>query len=456
MTTISATAPVIRAGNRYAWVLVILACCAFLPACSDGNNNPEVIADARTPTQLCEVDGEHLPDSEESNEESFVLPDPLVMLDGSPVQTPDMWIKQRRPELLELFAVNMYGLTPEKPLDIEWEVLDNTSGVLSGTADRIQVRGHLGGRGGPTVDVLIYLPAGISEPVPLYISMSLLGNHAATADPGVIFSPLALKGSTPEELEAGRNSRFGSLPGFPHVYIERGYGIAVFWYQELARDPLFPDTAALAEIFNSGVFPLFYSEGQTTRNPDDWGGIGAWAWGISRVIDWAETEPKVDSARIAVFGASRLGKAALWAAAQDERIKVTWAAITGSGGAVLNRRIYTPVFQWFAENFNCWAGRVHELPIDQHELIALLAPRPVYITEGAVDPFSDATGAFLSAVGANPVYALFGLEGLPATSLPEPGERSVGTIGFSLSTEGHTVTPKQLEEALEFVDRFLE
>lgn len=436
--------------------LIGLALLGCLSSCSNRDSNAGSAANApRTPTQLCEVDYDNIPASEEPSDEVFTLPDPLVMADGTPVQTPQMWMEQRRPELLDLFSVNMYGLTPDRHLPIEWEVLDDSRGVLTGIADRLQVRGHLGGRGGPTMDVLVYLPAGVSAPVPLYITMTYLGNHAATADPGVIFSPLALEGSTPEELEAGRNSRFGSLPGFPEAYLERGYGIAVFWYRELARDPLVPDAEALAEVFNTGVFPLFLEAGQTQRYADEWGGLGAWAWGISRVIDWAETQGRIDAGRIAIFGASRLGKAALWAAAQDERIKVTWAAISGAGGAVLNRRIYAPTLHWFAENYNCWSGRVGELPVDQHELIALLAPRPVYITEGTDDPFSDALGAFTSMRGANPVYELFGLEGLPASELPEPGHPSVGTLGFSLHDGGHTVLPEELDEALDFVDRYL-
>ncbi len=446
-----------RYRDTYVWLSVpLLAMLACLPGCSSSDSNAGSATEApRTPTQLCEVDYDNIPDSEESSETVFALPDPLVMADGRPVQTQQMWMEQRRPELLDLFSVNMYGFTPDRDLPVEWELLDDAQGVLAGTADRLQLRGHLGGRGGPTMDVLVYLPAGVSAPVPLYIATNYLGNHAATADPDVLFSPLALAESTPEDLEAERNSRFGSLPGFPEAYLERGYGIAVFWYQELARDPLFPDAEQLAEIFNTGVFPLFLQAGQTRRYPDEWGGLGAWAWGISRVIDWAETEGRIDARRIAVFGSSRLGKVALWAAAQDERIKVTWAAISGSGGAVLNRRIYAPVLQWFAENFNCWAGRVGELPIDQHELIALLAPRPLYITEGMDDPFSDALGAFGSMRGANPVYELFGLEGLPASTLPEPGRPSVGTLGFSLHAGGHSVPPEQFEEVLDFVDHHL-
>ncbi len=447
-----------RVKRRSACVL-LLGCCLLLAACTDGKDDVVPVAE-RTPMQLCFAEPENVPPAERSDKELFTLPDPLILADGTPVDSPRVWRERRRPELLEQFAINMYGLTPTASPSIEWEMLDDSRGVLDGTADRLQVRGHLGGAGGPTMDILVYLPSGMRDPVPLYVTMSYLGNHAATADPGVLFPPMSVaqviaEGGTVADLEEARDSRFGRIPGFPNAYIERGYAIALYWYQELARDPLLPDAQELADVFDTGIFPLFFTPAQTARHPDEWGGLGVWAWGLSRLIDWAETEERIDHERVAAFGSSRLGKVALWAAAQDERIDVTWASISGSGGAVLTRRDYAPVWHWFAENYNCWSGRVQELPIDQHELLALIAPRPVYITEGLTDPFSDAQGAFISASQASAVYALFGLEGLPATTLPEPGSPAVGSVGFSVHPGGHTVPPEQLEEALDFVDQHL-
>jgi hypothetical protein len=260
-------------------------------------------------------------------------------------------------------------------------------------------------------------------------------------------------GGPPVEGRPPSNAQFAEPPVAADI-LARGWGYAMVGYQDIQPDRL--------NTFNQGVVGQTVAPGQQPK-PDEWGTIGAWAWGVSRIIDYFETDKLVDAKKIAVQGHSRIGKTALWASALDERIAAVYASCSGEMGAALARRDWGETVDdmaqnfpyWFAGNFQKYAGHWNDMPVDAHMLIALSAPRPVFITGGTADQWADPVGEFLATVAAGPVYRLLGKNDLGVTTLPPlDTPLTKGDLGWHYHTGGHAATADDWKAFLEFVGKY--
>jgi hypothetical protein len=352
----------------------------------------------------------------EANVPPYELPDPLVTLDGTPV-TRESW-PARRAEILELFREHVYGRAPvERPQNISYKMLEEQRGDLGGRATRrlVDISFDTPHAGRFSFPVQLYLPNDAKKRVPMIVLLHFEG----LTDPA---TPLVL---------------------------ERGYGLAIFDRTSVAVDD--------KDRYRDGIINAF--SGNDGLSADAWRAIAAWAWGASRVVDYLKTDPGVDSRRIGVAGHSRMGKTALWAGATDERFSIVMSNESGCGGAALSRRTFGETVErinntfphWFCENFHQYNGRESEIPVDQHMLIALIAPRRVYVTSADEDLWADPRGEFLSCLHADPIYQLLGVGGLGTDRMP-PLEQPVGEhgIGYHIRPGRHAFTNYDWEQFLEF------
>jgi hypothetical protein len=390
---------------------------------------------------------------DEARAGSYVLPDPLLCADGTRVKDAGTWRNKRRPEILKLAEENQYGRMPGRPEDMTFEVLDKGTPAFEGKAVRKQVTIHFSAKkDGPEEDLLVYVPSGAGKPVPLLLYLSFSPNAMVVADPGVRAGEMWSRDKTKVPVVAGRR-------GIDRLNVEqildRGFGVATLYYGDI--DPDFAGGATL------GVRGLYLKPGQTEPGPEEWGAISAWAWGASRAMDYLETDPSVDAQRVALLGISRLGKTVLWAGAHDTRFAMVIASASGEGGASLSRRNYGETVKdlntrfpyQFCANYQKYADRVNDLPVDSHMILALIAPRPVLLQTGDGDKWSDPKGEFLAAVAAEPVYRLLGKRGLETEEWPPPGKPLLHDMGYFMHAGGHGPLPSDWNVFLDFMDQHL-
>jgi hypothetical protein len=393
------------------------------------------------------------PNYDESKVGTYTLPDPLVFKNGKPVRNPREW-KRRREEIIELFEANVFGRSPKKR-PVKFEVFDIDKSALGGKAVRKQVTIYFSlDKNGPKADLLIYIPSGASKPVPMFLTLNFWGNQSVINDTGIRL-PTIWDPKTHERLRASEESRGHDKEFEVEKILARGYGFATICYQNIEPD--------FKGGYRDGIRPLFLRPGQTEPSHDDWGAIGAWAYGLSRAMDYLEKDKSVDSKRVAIMGHSRLGKTVLWAGAMDTRFAMVISSCSGEGGASLYRRNYGETITnlvgafpyWFSASFQEFADHVDRLPVDAHELIALIAPRPVYITGGEDDRWADPKGEFLACVGAGPAYRLLGAIDLGTDEMPAIDRPIMHTIGFHVRTGKHAVTSFDWDQFLAFADMHL-
>lgn len=379
------------------------------------------------------------------------LPDPLVTADGEPVTTAEMWWNKRRPELVKLFDREIYGRVPDDVPPVKWEVVTTTD-EMKGDVPVVtkKLLGHVDNSAYPhitvDIDLTVTTPAEASGPVPVMMEF------------GFNWPP-------------GMRRRFGQQnpgggpppPSWQDQVLAKGWGYAILLPTSVQADNGAGLTRGIIGLVNKGQH----------RKPDDWGALRAWAWGGSRALDYLETDPDVDAEQVGIEGLSRFGKAALVAMACDQRFAIALVASSGEGGAKLHRRTFGEIvenltgsgeYHWMAGNFLKYGGPLNadDLPIDAHELIALCAPRPVFISYGASEgpgaegQWVDQRGSFMATVAAGPVYRLLGKKDLGTSAFP-PMETALvdGELAFRQHSGGHTAGPNW-PTFLSWADRYIE
>jgi hypothetical protein len=406
--------------TRSALALAVFASIAMMAQGSGWHAKPEAIAQAEKAQPGFNYD--------ESRIEPYTLPDPLAYKDAK-VASALKW-PPRRAEILDLFRDNVYGRSPGKPEKVSFSVVEENPNAMDGAATlrRIAIASSQGPRS-HQFTLTLFLPNKPTSSRPVFL---LINNRP------------------PSNTDPTRKEKSGFWPA--EQVIARGYGIAAFHYAELAPDD--------AKTYRDGVIKFFDPADGSNRYT--WRALAAWSWGASRAMDYFESDPRVDKAHVAVVGHSRGGKAALWAGAEDERFAMVVSNDSGEGGAALSRRnfgetierINTSFPHWFTETYKKFNGRAAELPTDQHMLMALTAPRALYVASADEDLWSDPRGEFLSLAASSPVFALWGNPPIRPDDMP-PLDKPliVGRRGYHIRTGGHNLTPYDWERYMDFADR---
>ena len=378
----------------------------------------------------------------------YALPDLLTCQDGTVVTTVREWERHRRPELLRQLADGEYGRTPKERLKVRHDVVAENAQALGGLATQQQVLFTFSGQGREVKALaLVYIPNQRKGRVPVFIGYNFPGNHAITDDPAVRFSPFFER--LPDKDGALERAR--GMSRWPlSMILERGYAVVTMCYNDI-----FPDHADGAPQSILSLFP------ENTDGPARWQALGAWAWGSSRIADWVCRQSWADARKLALIGHSRQGKAALWAGAQDTRFEVVISNESGCGGAALSKREFgervgriTSSFpHWFCPAFAQYAGREQQLPFDQHQLLALIAPRHLYVASAEGDQWSDPRGEYLAAYQASPVYALYGLRGLTSPDMPALHQPIHNHVAYHIRAGRHDVTDYDWQRYLDYCDR---
>jgi hypothetical protein len=395
---------------------------------------------------------------DEAQVPAYTLPELMRFASGAPVSKPEEW-PRRRAEILRLLQDQMYGVMPERPM-IQRVVPRESGPAFGGKAVRKQIRIWFAVEDrGPFIDVLLYLPKS-GKPAPAFVGLNFNGNHTVHADPAILLTESwvrekNLTGKPAENpgnraTEAGRGT--GAEDWQAEYLVERGYALATAYCGDI--DPDFDDG------FKNGVHALVPEA--SPRPANAWGTVCAWAWGLSRVMDYLQTDAAVDARKVAVMGHSRLGKTALWAGAMDERFALVISNNSGCGGAALSKRNYGEAVanvcanfpHWFCANYARYANNEKALPFDQHFLLACVAPRGLYVASAEEDRWADPKGEFLGLLNAAPAYALLDAGTLPAQDMPAVNQPVTGLfLGYHMRTGKHDVTRYDWERYVAFADR---
>lgn len=387
---------------------------------------------------------------------TYTLPDVLTLKNGKKVTDQKTWMQQRRPEIVKMFEDYQFGRMPPKPAALKFNVFDKGTPVFNGTAIRKQITVYFtADTSDHKMDILVYLPAKATKPVPLLLMLSFSPNSSmAASDPGVKQGFTWTKDG--KKMPAPKRGMGGMEI---EKFTSNGIGLATIYYGDIEPD--------FATGYKYGIIGAYLKPGQQVAAPNEWGAISAWAWGLSRAMDYFETDKQIDARRIALQGTSRIGKTVLWAGAHDTRFKMVIESCSGEGGAALSRRNYgeniahmtdsTRYFYQFATNWHNYAKDFNSSPVDAHMLVALMAPRYLLMQTGNLDYWSDPHGELLAGVAANPVYKLFGKGSTLPTELPAGGDQSLAynPLGFFMHVGGHGTIPSDWDVFLKYIKTYL-
>jgi len=380
------------------------------------------------------------------------LPDVLQIPGGSLISDTVEWQKKARPALLSIFETEVYGYMPRKKLKTRYITRSVTVNAMNGLAVRKELVIRLSAkRKQRDIDVLMYLPMSISGPVAVFLGLNFCGNHCIHPDSSITMAHSWMADKyiqeKNQELVTSRGIQASRWP--VEQILERGYGLVTVYYGDLYPDYPGGESESVLPLLDLPV-----SDAKT-------GAIGIWAWGLSLVMDCLVNDREIDPSRVFVIGHSRLGKAALWAAANDTRFAMAISNNSGCGGAKIFRHnfgesveiITTKFPHWFCNNFKKYNGREDALPVDQHQLLALIAPRPVYIASASDDANADPAGELLAALNVAPVYRLYQKQTLPLSVLPPVNTPFITQIGYHLRQGKHDITPWDWQRFLDFADQ---
>jgi hypothetical protein len=394
---------------------------------------------------------------DESKVPDFVLPELLQLQDGSAVTSAEVWKTKRRPEVLALFQEHVFGHDPAEMPRLRTRERSCKNGALGGKAVRREITVFFSDDDeGPSMDILIYTPADAATAAPCFLGFNFHGNHSIDPDPSIHITRSWVRNDSKRgniDHRATEKSRGQSSSRWPvEMIVSRGYGVATIYYGDV--DPDYDDG------FQNGVHSLLEPD-ITERAGNAGGSISTWAWALSRALDVLETDPLVDGTRVSTFGHSRLGKTSLWAGASDERFAMVISNDSGCGGAALSRRrfgetvkrINTSFPHWFCINHRQYNDSENALPVDHHMLMALIAPRPVYVASAEDDRWADPRGEMLSLYHAGPVFELLGRTGLPDDDVATVNQPIQTDVGYHIRTGKHDVTDFDWTQYMNFADR---
>ncbi|MDB5231785.1 MAG: hypothetical protein JWN76_2590 [Chitinophagaceae bacterium] len=392
--------------------------------------------------------------TDESKVPAYTLPDVLLMQNGRKLKTAAEWNKVQRPYIYQLYEENQFGTYPKIKTAIRYKILESDSHVFKGTATRKQVRIYLH----PTdtsvyTDLLMYIPHS-KKPVPVFVGYNFSGNQSIQSDPSVFISQawIAPKTKGVVNNRATENSRGNDTATQWPVkeILSHGFAVATAYYGDIEPDH--------PEGWKTGIRTTM--KDVLNIQPEQWSAMGAWAYGLSRIMDYLQKDKTIDGKKVALMGHSRLGKAALWAGASDQRFALVVSNESGEGGATLSKRWYGETVKiinekfphWFSASYKTYGDNTAALPIDGHMLLSLIAPRPLYVASAEGDQWSDPKGEFLSAKEAGRVYSLFGKKGIDTDKMPGLHQPVGATVRYHIRAGKHDVTLYDWQQYLKFAE----
>ncbi|AEI36865.1 glucuronyl esterase domain-containing protein [Francisella salina] len=386
---------------------------------------------------------------------TYKLPDALIMNDGKEVTTKKQW-QERRAQIIDLFKQNVYGDIPKDNLELRYKVIQENDNALNGKAIEKQAVLYIGKT---KVNLLIYIPNQQKKNYPIFLGYNFCGNQSVTNDPNILINknwgnpvtclkPTDPKGALIDNHFTAQSKGYRSSRFDLEDIINNGYGLVTAYYGDIA-----PDNAQ----------KLYDNVSQSLKNYKDYSAISLWAWGLINISNGLKNEPLINQNKIIVFGHSRLGKTALWAAALDQNFAMVISNDSGTGGASLSKRNYgetlysinTEFPYWFSKNFKKYNNNTQALPVDQHMLLDLIAPRPLYVASAEDDQWADPNGAFLAAKATSPVYKLFGEALNLPKNQPAVNKPVIGIVSYHIRSGGHDLTTYDWQQYIKAANLFV-